>query len=1023
MSESLFDTPAPRLFTLPPQADFLRSIARRLRLEFNVETHPDALTRVLILTPTRRAAKALGDAFAEEAGTGVALLPMIRPLGDIDVDDPPFEPGELAGIAPPAVSASRRRFELARLILAKEAALGREIGIGGALALAEPLGALLDDLATEDVTDLSVLDEALKEHLPADRREAVEFLNIVGTIWPMRLKELGLVDSAARRSIVLGALVERWDRQPPSHPVLVVGSTGSIPAARDVMRCVAQLPQGAVVLPGFDWDADDKAWEHIDDSHPQWAMKAFVSDFGIHRKQVRQWPGSAEDAPARARRRVIAESLRPAKATDDWLDRVEQLKQQYGEDYFARGLDGLSLVEAPDLLAEARICALLLRETLDTPGKTAILVTPDRGLARRVAAEMDRFGVRLDDSGGAALSETHAGAFLLRLLDVAEDPGSVVALSALWGSPLFAAGLERGLVHGVLGKFEAEALRGVRPGRDLAAVRARLDGKYVDLFDDDRAAIEAILTQMQAAMAPLEPDEQLPAAVWAERHARAAEALASSAEREGAVRLWAGEGGDAAAGVLRELLGETESLPPMRLFEYAGAFRELVRARRVPPRLGVHPRLQVLGPLEARLIGADRIVLAGLNEGVWPAGLGVDPWLSAGMRKVLELGAPERRHGLAAHDFAQLACGAEVFLTRATKADGAPTVASRWVWRLKTLVEGAMGRDAAGEALEPAEPYAAIARDLNAPGLGPKPAPKPEPRPRVSARPRGLSITEIRTWVRDPYSIYARRILGINRLDPADMPIGARERGTALHDALEEAFADWLEVLPEDAEAQLVEVSRRHLVKAGFAPEELVVELPRFARAARWLIAWERVRRAEGITIAKLEVRGSLVLNQAGGDWVLSGRSDRFDRRADGRLDVIDYKTGTAAKPKVVAAGFDPQLPLTAAMARVPGVFEGLNGEPAGLYYVRLPGNAEGGEEAQIHSMPQKKPVTPPADEMAAKALEDLREWIDRFDRETEPYLSQPRAQYVNDYGDYDHLARRGEWASAPGGGDEGGET
>ncbi|WP_417497348.1 double-strand break repair protein AddB [Maricaulis sp.] len=1017
MSESLFDTPAPRLFTLPPQADFLRSIARRLRLQFNVDTHPDALTRVLILTPTRRAAKALGDAFSAEAGNGVALLPMIRPLGDIDVDDPPFEPGELAGIAPPAVSASRRRFELARLILAKEEALGREIGIGGALALAEPLGALLDDLATEDVKDFSVLDEALQEHLPADRREAVEFLNIVGTIWPMRLEELGLVDSAARRSIVLGALVERWQTQPPAHPVLVVGSTGSIPAARDVMRCVAMLEQGAVVLPGFDWDADDAAWDKIDDAHPQWAMRDFVDTLGVERREVQQWPGSAEKAPARARRRVIAESLRPAEVTDGWLGRVERLAEEFGADFFARGLDGLSLVEAPDLLAEARICALLLRETLETPDKTAILVTPDRGLARRVAAEMEKFGVRLDDSGGAALSETHAGAFLLRLLDVAEDPGSVVALSALWGSPLFAAGLERGLVHGVLGKFEAEALRGVRPGRDLASVRARLDGKYVQLFDDDRAAIETILTQMDAAMPPLGGEEVLPAAVWAERHARAAEALAATSDRDGAVRLWSGEGGEAAAGVLRELLGETESLPPMRLFDYAGAFRELVRARRVPPRLGVHPRLQVLGPLEARLIGADRIVLAGLNEGVWPAGLGVDPWLSAGMRKALKLGAPERRHGLAAHDFAQLAAGAEVFLTRATKADGAPTVASRWVWRLKTLVEGAMGREAASAALRPSVDYSAIARDLNAQGCAPKPAPKPAPRPPVSARPRGLSITEIRTWVRDPYSIYARRILGIDRLDPADMPIGARERGTALHNALHEAFMAWKDVLPEDAETQLIEVSRRHLVMAGFAPEELVVELPRFARAARWLVGWERERRAAGITIAELEIKGHMTLDVPGGDWVLTGRSDRFDRQADGRIDIIDYKTGNAASAKEVAAGFDPQLPLTAAMAREAGVFPDFAGDPAGLYYVRLPGNAVGGVETRIDSTK----ATPSAAEMADQAIAELREWITRFDTETEPYLSQPRAKYVNDYGDYDHLARRGEWASAPGGSDEGG--
>ena len=277
--------------------------------------------------------------------------------------------------------------------------------------------------------------------------------------------------------------------------------------------------------------------------------------------------------------------------------------------------------------------------------------------------------------------------------------------------------------------------------------------------------------------------------------------------------------------------------------------------------------------------------------------------------------------------------------------------------------------------------------------------------------------------MRDPYSIYARRILGINRLDPADMPIGPRERGTALHDALQEAFENWLEVLPEDAEAQLVEVSRRHLVKAGFAPEELVVEVPRFARAARWLVGWERARRAEGITIAKLEIKGELTLDVPGGNWVLNGRSDRFDRHGDGRIDIIDYKTGGAAAPKEVASGFDPQLPLTAAMAREIGAFKDFSGEPAGLYYVRLPGNAKGGEETRIDEAGPAKSPTPTAAEMADQAIADLREWINRFDNEAEPYLSQPRAKYVNDYGDYDHLARRGEWASAPGGSDEGGET
>ena len=1010
MTGRVFDTPAPRLYTLPPQDDFLRTIARTLRDEFGAAQDPDALTATLILTPTRRAAKALGDILAEEAGSGVALLPMIRPIGDVDVDDPPFEPGELSGIAPPSISPLRRKFELARLILAKEAALQRPIGMGGALALADPLAALLDDLATEEIADLSAIDTAMRDHLPADRREAVEFLDIVQRIWPARLAELGLTDAAARRSLVLRKLVERWTDTPPEHPVLAIGSTGSIPAARDLMQIVAGLPKGAVVLPGFDWDADDRAWDGIDDAHPQWAMRDFVARTGLDRRDVRAWPGAAEDSDAEKRRRVIAEALRPAGTTDEWMSRLGQLGDRLGADFFERAIDGLSLIEAPDPITEARICALLLRETLETPDLTAILVTPDRGLGRRVSAEMMRFGVRLDDSGGASLAETRAGAFLTRLLDVAENPGSVVALSALWGSPLFCAGRRRGPVHTVLAKFEAEALRGARPGHDFAAVRARLDGKYVDLFEDDRAFIAALLDVMETGFAPLIDGSPRTAAQWAEHHARLAETLSASPDES--VALWGGEGGEAAAGLMRALLEESESLPPMDLAAYAAAVRELIGTRRVPPRLGVHPRLQVLGPMEARLISADRVILAGLNEGVWPAGLGADPWLSAGMRKAVRLGAPERRYGLAAHDFAQLAAAPDVFLTRAGKADGAPTVASRWVWRLKTLAEGALGEAGAGAALAPATDYAALARQLDAPGCVPQPARRPEPAPPVADRPRALSITEIRTWVRDPYSIYARHVLGLRRLDPADMPPGARERGTALHAALEAVVPHWTDTIPATAIDDLVEAAREPLQALGFADGQMPVELARFRRAARWLVDWETQRRARGIRLGRVEIKGRMNIAGPAGPFVLTGRSDRFDRHPDGRLDVIDYKTGGSASAKEVAAGFDPQLPLTAAMALTEGVFADLAAAPpAGLYYVELPGNARGGNESRVDGGRQ-----PDAAEMAAAAIRDLGEWIARFDIETTTYGSQVRAKYTNDYGDFDHLARRGEWAAAPGG-------
>ena len=336
---TLFEGPAPRLFTIPPSAGFVDALARGLHRAF---PDPEALSAVTVLLPTRRAGRALADAFTRlEDAPGAALLPMIRPIGDVDADDPPFEPGELAGAAPEAISIGRRRFELAHLILARETASGRSMGAGGALALADDLARLLDDLATEEVDDLSALTADVRANLPAHMGEAAMFLDIVLEAWPARLAELGHVDPAERRSRLLRALAKRWTEQPPAAPVIAAGSTGSIPAAADLLNVVARLPQGAVVLPGFQSDMDARAWEAIDDSHPQRAMKTLIETMEVAREDVAVWPGAGEGEDAARRVRVIAEALRPAEATSDWLARVEDLKQGWGADVFERALDGL----------------------------------------------------------------------------------------------------------------------------------------------------------------------------------------------------------------------------------------------------------------------------------------------------------------------------------------------------------------------------------------------------------------------------------------------------------------------------------------------------------------------------------------------------------------------------------------------------------------------------------------------------------------------------------------------------------
>lgn len=1011
----IFDTPAPRVFTLSPAANFLLSLARTLSEAF---PDPEALAGVTVLLPTRRAGRALGEAFSTvqaERGVPAAILPLIRPLGDVDADEPPFEPGEFAALALPAISPARRRFELASLILARETASGREMEPGGALVLADTLAGLLDEFASEGIEDLSGLDEAMRAALPQGRQEAAMFLDIVLDAWPKHLAALGLVDPARRRSQLLVALAARWREVPPPGPVLAAGSTGSIPAAAELLATVASLDEGAVVLPGFAGFMDDASWNAIDDSHPQRAMKALITRIGIDRKQVRDWPLSDKKhwpgRAAEARTRLVTEALRPADETADWLARLDSLGKQWKGDIMAEGLRGLSVIEAREPASEARAIALALRHTLDTPGRTAMVVTPDRALGRRITTEMARFDIQLDDSAGQALSDTAPGSFLVRVLEAAIDPGSALTLVALWASPLFTLGRSRPALMAALTRLEARRLRGRRPGQGLADVRALLGA-------DDPALWRVLLDELEAGLAPLLALQgQQKVQVWAEALAQAAETLARGETRSGAERMWSGEAGDHAAMLLREFIDEAGALPPVSLRTFLRVFLETARPRRVRPRSGSHPRLALLGPLEARLLHADLVVLAGLNEGVWPQAIGNDPFLSRGMRKAAGLPTPERRLGLSAHDFAELASTAQVILTRSTLADGAPTVASRWLWRLQTLARGALGEERARDSLGADTDYLTFGAALDEPSGLLNPAPEPMPAPPVSARPREMPVTGVEAWVRDPYAVYARRILHLKVLDPLDREPGGAERGSAWHLALERWVKEMRgsKVLPDDAHARLVALGEAALREAGMDEAGLGSELPRFAHAARWVVEWEAERRSRGIVPHEngIESKGAFTWDAPGGPFRLTARADRIDQGPDG-YHVLDFKTGGMPSASEVLAGFSPQLTLQGAiLAR--GGFAGLPALPPSSYtYVGVKGTKTAGETREIIADGKKGRPALTAPEMAEAALKRLQHYVAKYDDPSTPYLSQPRRKYVNQYGDYDQLARRKEWSTAP---------
>jgi ATP-dependent helicase/nuclease subunit B len=932
---------------------------------------PLILSEAVVYLPTRRAARGFAEDFARESG-GAALLPEFRALNDVDEDELLFDPTAEVLDLPPAIAPLRRTLLMATLIRRwNQNRDGGSLSFVQSVGLAGALAKVMDEVEIAGA-DLSHLDALAPAALAAHWAAVKDFLSLIRTEWPKLLAAEGALNPGDRRNRALAAVAERIGAL-KDRPVIAAGSTGSIPATAGLMAAIVALPKGAVVLPGLDRDLDAQSWERLDPGHPQYGLKQLLSRLGVERRDVADWT----ETPANPRRKLLSETLRPAPTTDAWRALAEA-----GADDIAAGLEGLSLIETADPAEEAGVIALALRETLETPGKTAALVTRDRALARRVAAQCRRFGLEIDDSAGRPLSHTPVGGFLCLMAEAAQSAFAPVPLLALLKHPLAAMGDRAGFRR--MARRLDLALRGPRPDPGLGGVAAAV-------ADDDELAgwfaqVAAALEPFAAALGP--PEIALSETLAA--HIGAAEALAGD--------LWRGGGGPEANAFAAEMALAGAGLPAVEPAGYSALFRMLMDGVSVRPPYGSHPRLFILGPLEARLQAFDRTVLGGLNEGSWPAAAPADPWFSRPMRRTLGLEQPERAIGLAAHDFAVLAGAGEVFLTRAGKSEGAPTVASRFVQRLVQLARG-LGLEAH---LAPAAPYRDIFRALNDPGT-PTPIVPPAPAPPVSARPRALSVTEIETWLRDPYAIYARRVLGLRALDPLDAEIGPLERGSILHRALELFVRRFPHELPADAALQLVAIADEVFAEERTPKAVAALWRPRFVRAAFWFVEWERRRRA-GIAESFVEVAGKMTIGAPGGDFTLSGKADRIDRLKAGGAVLLDYKTGAPPSAAQVAAYLAPQLPLEGAILSAGGFFSVGALAPAELAYVRISGGDPPGEV---------RPIDADARKLAAEALARLARRVGEFDDPHTAYESRVAPLFARGAGDYDHLARLGEWSAS----------
>jgi ATP-dependent helicase/nuclease subunit B len=1026
---------SPRVFNMPASAPFLPVLIEALRAgklvpDFPASGDPLELARATIYLPTRRACRLARESFLERLGAEAAILPRIVALGDLDDDELIFAQaatGDLAQAAlalPETLAPFERRLLLAELIVkwantpAMHGAAGTPLVANtpaAAMDLADDLARLIDDVTTREV-GWEKIDDLVREERPdLDRywQLSLSLLRVLREQWPAILKERGVIEAAARRDRLIEAEAARL--LATNAPVIAAGSTGSMPATAMLLAAIARHPQGALVLPGLDMTLDESSWRALSDEkkpalgHAQFAMQGLLRRIGITRADVKLL---GQAAPREA---FVSEVLRPADSTDHWQSARASLGAAASE-----ALAAMSVIEAANDEQEALAVAVALREAAEADGKTAALVTPNRALAARVLAALERWNVPVDDSGGDALADTPAGVFAQLTAAIALGGLAPVPLLALFKHPLLRLGAPADTHLRAVAALERAVLRGPRPkagieglAHALATYRAergklRATDPRSFVSEPDLAAAEALVKTLASALAPLtSAARSLPLAQFAARHRDCVVALATDAAPQNAA--FDGKDGEALALAFEDAINTRAANEiAVSSADYPELFHATLSGRIVRMREQKGVRIRIFGPLEARLQTIDRMVLGGLNEASWPPDVRSDPWLSRPMRLDLGLDLPERRVGLAAHDFAQALGAKEVVLTRAAKSGGAPTVASRFLQRIAALAGEQRWKEACGRGHR----YIGWAEALDAPADKPQPIARPQPSPPLDVRPDKLSVTEIENWLRDPYTIYAKHVLRLYPLDAVDTPPGVADRGSVIHEAIGNFTKSFAAALPSDPEQELTALGRASFKHLEDYPEARAFWWPRFLRIAHWFANWERNERRPQLASVHGEIQGRLEIPLGRRSFTLSARADRIERRQDGAYAILDYKTGQPPTPPQVMSGLAPQLTLEAAILKGGGFAD--KGVPAGsvaeLSYVRLRGGEPAGE---LKNIDFKDKGTP--DSFADIARTKLTGIAARFLIDGEPYRSLVHPMWQTRYGEYDHLARVKEWASSGG--------
>ncbi|MEZ5690757.1 MAG: double-strand break repair protein AddB [Rickettsiales bacterium] len=970
-------------FTLPPNINFLYELVKYILTNYKGTD----LINLLVLLPNRRSCRVMRDIFLDCADGKPLLLPRILGIGDIEEEI--FFPDilDISLDACRPIDKTRRHFLLTKLVADFHDKGEKGHNISQSVELARELAGLIDEVHRNRI-DLTKLSTLVPDNLASHWQMTLDFLSIISDSWQKILENDNVVDPAHYHVTLLSSVCKLWENNPPTYPVIAAGSTGSQPAVADLLKVIASLPNGKVILPHLDKNMGDTDWEIIGKTHPQYTLKDLLGRMKISRVDVGYLCEPSTDSSHMED--YIRAIFLPAESTAFWKN-IELPPPE--------ALSGIGFLETESEFDEALSIAISMREVLETPSKTGVLITNDRKLARMVSNQLWRFGIAIDDSAGSKLADCPQGCFLRLCADMIACRASPVKLLALLRHPLAAGGMSPAKCRKLSRELELLLLRGVRVEKSISGLlEAAVSNErisddlinFLTIFEEkSRKFFEFFITESKGKIQKAKFEELLA------EHIRFATWLASTDEKNGDDILWENEAGKAMSDVITGWLAQSDIFPMTDPMIYPFLFDSLLADETYRPFLNIHPRLHILSPVEARLQNYDYVILGGLNEGVWPQNQKTDSWMSRAQRDELGLPPHEKIIGQGAHDFSGWLFAKEVLLTRAKKDSGVPTMPSRWWVRMTTLLSSRHPEKFRGMSKYS---YFAKAKEYIEKPANIDLISAPSPRPPISSRPNKLPVTAVDKWIKEPYYIYARYILNLKKLDDLDRQPNSADFGIMVHKVMEKFNKDYQgKINKNDIRGYILGLFEAELKEFANKPSVVCLWRPRFIAVIDWLASQEESRRKNVNSVIYSEVNSSYSCDIDDKKFTLTARIDRLELLEDGSYILVDYKTGNIPKQSDIKKGEANQLPLSSFIVKNGDCYANSiklkNSDVSRMEYWRI--------------VPDKTEINV-ANTDADKAMCEFVNLTREFNNEDMPYKVR---EFSDDaYNDYEHLIRRSEW-------------